>query len=75
MAKDMEENLEANSLAIHQRFNNIIEAANKLPGNLGTELTKRLKEILKEVVASLSERDQLFFKEIANHKEAVVSLQ
>lgn len=41
MAKDIEENLEANSLALHQRFNNMIETVNLFPENLGTKLTKR----------------------------------
>lgn len=53
----------------------MIEATNNLPGNFGTELTKRLREILKETTSSLRERDQLFLTQIANHKEAVVSIQ
>lgn len=75
VSKDMEENLEAHSLIVHTRFDNIIEVANTRPDKLGTELTKRLREIIKEMVVSLKERDELHFQSTNKHKETILLLQ
>lgn len=74
MAKEMKSYLTDTSSKIHQRLTDTIEAANNLPGNLGKELTKRMKEMFKTVFDSIRDRDKLYLTEISKHKEVVALL-
>ena len=75
MVKNIEESLETHSDLIHLRLNQMITAANNLPGTMNAELTKKLREIIKEILQSMKDRDEIHFQIATKQREAVLEMQ
>lgn len=53
MSEEITQELEGNSVYNHLKMKKIAEATNKLPGEMGNEFDKRVKEMLKDMENSL----------------------
>lgn len=75
MAEDIDQKIEETLIEIHEKMSRITEAANLIPSKMGKEFQKKIKEMFKDMSNNLSQRNQVFLKEIVAHKAVIVSLQ
>lgn len=75
IADECVEGIQETATGIQKSLAHIAETASKVLGEMSTEFGGRLKDFLKDIIANLNKRDEIFFKQIADHKVVVVSLQ
>lgn len=63
------------TIGIQKSLQHIAETAEKVPGEMSKEFSGKINELIQTILNNLKRRPEIYFKQIADHKAAVQSLQ
>lgn len=75
IADKLNAGLEVSSNAIEKRLKLIVDTASNVLAEMSKEFKKDMKDLLKDIVENLKQRDVIYFKHIQDHKEVIFAIQ